>query len=98
MILECALLHVTPGEEATFERAFEQAKPLICAQPGFLSVRLERCIERPAAYVLLVEWQTLESHTEGFRTSAEYPQWRGLLHHFYDEPALVEHYTLVSSG
>jgi heme-degrading monooxygenase HmoA len=95
MILECALLPVRPGDEAEFEAAFGQARPLIAAQPGFISVRLERCIERPSAFLLLVEWESLEAHTEGFRKSPEYAQWRELLHHFYDSPALVEHYSSV---
>jgi heme-degrading monooxygenase HmoA len=95
MILESAMLPVRPGQEAEFEAAFVQARPLVAGQPGFISLRLERCIERPSAYLLLVEWETLEAHTEGFRQSPEFPQWRALLHHFYETPALVEHYSNV---
>ena len=95
MILEHALLDVVPGREAAFERAFEQARPLIAATPGFRSLRLERCVERPAQYLLLVEWDRLEDHTEGFRRSARYEEWRELLHHFYDPFPLVEHYVTV---
>jgi heme-degrading monooxygenase HmoA len=95
MILECAILPVRPGQEAGFEAAFGQARPLLASQPGFISVRLERCIERPAAYLLLVEWETLEAHTAGFRESAAYLQWRDLLHHFYEPGVLVEHYDRV---
>ncbi|MCU1374448.1 MAG: antibiotic biosynthesis monooxygenase [Actinomycetia bacterium] len=95
MILEHALLDVVPGEEAAFERAFEQAHPLVAGVPGFRSLRLERCVERPAQYLLLVEWDRLEDHTEGFRGSATYGEWRRLLHHFYDPFPLVEHYATV---
>jgi len=35
-------------------------------------------------FILLVNWQTPEDHTVGFRESAAYQQWRALLHHFYD--------------
>jgi hypothetical protein len=42
-----------------------------------------------------VKWETLEDHTEGFRGSEEYQQWRFLLHHFYDPFPAVEHYSLV---
>lgn len=95
MILEHALLDVVPGREAAFERAFEEARPLIAATPGFLRLRLERCVERPAQYLLLVEWERLEDHTEGFRGSDRYAEWRRLLHHFYDPFPLVEHYRTV---
>ena len=59
---------------------------------GFRSLRLERCLETPSRYLLLVEWDRLEDHTEGFRGSAEYQEWRRLLHHFYDPFPTVEHY------
>jgi heme-degrading monooxygenase HmoA len=93
VILEHALLDVIPGREAAFERAFEEARPLLTATPGFRSLRLERCVERPAQYLLLVEWDRLEDHTDGFRGSARYEEWRQLLHHFYDPFPLVEHYS-----
>lgn len=98
MILEHAPLQVTPGKADEFEAAFVQAKKIISAMPGFRGLSLTRCIERPDAYLLLVEWDTLEAHTEGFRGSDEYQQWRQLLHHFYDPFPTVEHYEAVDSA
>jgi heme-degrading monooxygenase HmoA len=92
MLLEHAPLDVKPGQEAGFEAAFAEAKKIISSMPGFLSLRLERCIERRNRYLLLVEWKTLEDHTVGFRQSAEFQKWRALLHHFYDPFPTVEHY------
>ena len=65
--------------------------------PGFLSLELHRCIERPSRYLLLVEWARLEDHTEGFRRSAEYEEWRLLLHKFYDPFPTVEHFSRVET-
>jgi len=96
MILEQALLPVKPGQDSEFEAAFEQAKAIISAMPGFRSLTLSRGIERPDTYLLLVEWERLEDHTEGFRGSAEYQQWRSLLHHFYEPFPTVEHFDPVS--
>jgi heme-degrading monooxygenase HmoA len=42
--------------------------------------------------LLLVEWETLEAHTQGFRQSDRYAEWKQKLHHFYDPFPLVEHY------
>jgi heme-degrading monooxygenase HmoA len=96
MIQEHAVLDVRPGEEATFEAAFDEATPLIAASPGFRSVRLSRCIEQPGRYLLLVEWETLSDHIEGFRGSNAYQEWRRLLHHFYDPFPTVEHFDVVA--
>ncbi|MEJ7585345.1 MAG: antibiotic biosynthesis monooxygenase [Acidimicrobiales bacterium] len=98
MILEHAVLDVIPGREDAFEAAFTAARPIIGAAAGFRSLRLERCVERPGRYLLLVEWDRLEDHTVGFRQSNDYQRWRALLHHFYDPFPTVEHYQLRQGG
>lgn len=95
MIIEEALLDVRPGQEGAFERAFAEAKALIASARGFESLQLHRCVERPNRYLLLVQWQHLEDHTERFRGSASYEEWRRLLHHYYDPFPTVEHFSLV---
>jgi len=92
MVLEHAVLEVVPGQSAAFEEAFATAKAVVSAAAGFRSLRLSRCIEEPNRYLLLVEWERLQDHTTGFRGSAAYQEWRGLLHHFYDPFPTVDHY------
>src|SRR4051812_34803187 len=98
MVLEHALLDVVPGQESSFETAFRQASQIISSMPGFQSLRLSRCIENPSRYLLLVEWDRLEDHTEGFRRSPQYEEWRALLHHFYEPFPSVEHYKPVTTA
>ncbi|WP_101525487.1 antibiotic biosynthesis monooxygenase family protein [Nocardioides houyundeii] len=95
MITEQALLPVVPGREQEFEEAFASATAIISAAPGFRRLSLSRCVERPSGYLLLVEWETLEDHTEGFRGSPGYQEWRRLLHHFYEPFPVVEHFAPV---
>jgi heme-degrading monooxygenase HmoA len=95
VITEHALLPVVPGQEDAFVAAMEQAKALIAASPGFVSLQVSRCLERPSCFLLLVEWESLEDHTEGFRGSAAYGQWRAALHHFYDPFPVADHFEVV---
>ena len=95
MILEVAVLDVRPGETAAFEAAFDEAQAIIASMAGYRSHQLQRCVEQESRYLLLVEWDTLEAHTVGFRGSAEYQRWKALLHHFYDPFPTVEHYVRV---
>ncbi|MEX0965172.1 MAG: antibiotic biosynthesis monooxygenase [Pseudohongiellaceae bacterium] len=95
MILEVATLDVKPGMETEFERAFAEAQKIIQSIPGYISHELRHCIENESRYLLLVNWETLEDHTVGFRGSDQYQQWRTLLHHFYDPFPTVEHFTSV---
>ena len=95
MITELALLHVREGQGDAFEAAFGQASPNFTSMPGYLYPELQRCIEVRGRYVLLVRWERLEDHTEGFRRSEEYGEWKRLLHRFYDPFPTVEHFEMV---
>ncbi|GJO19612.1 hypothetical protein NJB18091_00840 [Mycobacterium marinum] len=98
VMLEHAVLNVIPGHEAEFESAFGSAKSVISRMPGFQQLSLSRCVEHRGRYLLLVQWDTLEHHTEGFRKSAEYAQWRSMLHGFYDPFPAVEHYEQIDTA
>ena len=95
MVLEVAILEVRPGQEREFEEAFGKAQEIISAMNGYVSHELQRCVEKASRYILLVNWNTLEDHTVGFRESGQYQEWRELLHHFYDPFPEVGHYVSV---
>jgi heme-degrading monooxygenase HmoA len=96
MILEVATLDVIPGQEPAFEAAFREASAIIAASPGYITHELQRCLENTSRYLLLVQWETLEDHTVGFRGSPPYQDWKRLLHHFYNPFPTVEHYARVT--
>lgn len=96
MIIEHALLPVIPGRETDFEAAMRRAIAYISATPGFISISVSRGIEQPNTYLLIVEWEKLEDHTQGFRGSAAYQQWRELLHHFYEPFPEVVHFSPIA--
>jgi heme-degrading monooxygenase HmoA len=95
MILEAAILDVIPDKEKEFEVAFAKASPIIASMKGYISHQLQHCIEAPNRFLLLVQWETLEAHTVGFRGSTEYQEWKKLLHHFYDPFPTVQHYEMT---
>ena len=98
MITEHALLPVISGQEEDFEAAFDRARLIIASMPGFVSLSLSRSIETPNTYLLLVQWDSLEDHTIGFRGSQPSPQGRQLLHRCYKPFPLVELFALVNSA
>jgi len=95
MVLEVAILNVRPGAAERFEAAFREAQAILAASRGYQRHELRRCVEAVDRYLLLVWWDTLESHAQGFRGSPAYARWRELLHHFYDPFPTVEHYLPV---
>jgi len=92
MILEVAILNIKDELAKDFELHFEQASHIIAAMKGYISHQLKKCIEIENQYILMVNWQTLEDHQIGFRTSDEYQEWKKLLHHFYEPFPTVLHY------
>ena len=95
MILEHAMLEVKTGLEKQFEADFKLAAKYISSIDGYLTHQLQKCIEQPNKYLLLVKWQTLEAHTLGFRQSAAYQEWRKILHHYYEPFPVVEHFEMI---
>ncbi len=92
MILERAIFAVQPGSEQQFESAMEQAKEVVAQAPGFRSFRLQRGIEQPSTYLLLIEWNSVEDHMQGFRESDLFVRWRELIGSYFAAPPEVEHY------
>lgn len=95
MIQEHAILHVKKGLETQFETDFLTASKYISSIKGYIRHSLQRCIEDTSKYLLLVEWETLEDHTIGFRQSNTYQNWKKMLHHYYEPFPVVEHFETV---
>lgn len=95
MIFEHAILEIEPGREAEFEAAFERAPAIFAQVDGCHGAELRRCIERPNRYELLVGWDDVAAHTEGFRQSELFTQWRALVGEYFAAPPAVEHYEAI---
>ena len=91
MVLEIAVLEVTPGAQDAFVAAYGQVRSEVADAPGCRSVRMTRGIESPTRFVLLAEWDCVADH-EAFRASDRFVRWRaGIGPHFAAAPQ-VEHY------
>jgi heme-degrading monooxygenase HmoA len=95
MILEAAFLYIKRDLLTQFEVDFAKASQYIASVDGYLSHTLQKCLEVENKYLLLVEWNTLEDHTVGFRNSKPYLEWKEILHNYYDPFPIVEHFEIV---
>jgi heme-degrading monooxygenase HmoA len=98
VVIELLLVKVQPDQNAAFEQAFAQAQTIISSMDGYLSHRLQRSVENPGKYALVVHWRRLEDHTVGFRQSQGFQEWKRLLYHFYDGAPAVEHFEELFAG
>lgn len=94
MVLEVATVEVLPGHEDSFVSDLHRAAGEVLPRAhGFLSFTARGwCVERPSVYLFTIEWQTLEDHTEGFRGSDLFAQWRALIGPHFASPPAVEHF------
>lgn len=98
MIFEIATIEVKEGLEKDFESGVAKASPVFRRAQGCRSFKLERSIEVPSRYRLVVGWDTLEDHVVNFRNSADFQEWRSLVGHTFTAPPSVEHTVAIFSG
>ena len=98
MIHEIAELTIDPTRSEDFEATVAQAAPLFQAADGCLSMRLERSIESPGRYLLIVGWTDVKAHTDGFRSSDAFQKWRALAGPFFVQLPQVQHLETVVVG
>jgi len=91
MVLEIADFTVKPGTEDAFADAVREGLALVGSTPGFRNARLTRGIESASRFVLLIEWDSVEAHTVGFRESENFGKWRALVGPYFDGDPRVEH-------
>ena len=91
MIYELAEIEVKEGQGDAFAAAVEKALPLFRGSKGCHGVRLTRSLEHPYRFRLLVEWETVEDHMEGFRHSPQFNDWRALVSPYFANSPRVEH-------
>lgn len=98
MIFEIAEMEVKLGQEAEFEANVAQAAPLFKRAKGCLGLELQRSIEKPSRYRLVVQWETVENHMVDFRGSSDFQEWRKLVGHCFVSPPVIEHTARVVAG
>jgi len=99
MILEVADIRIAPGQQAAFDEAIVRGVTTVISQArGFRGYKVNKGVESPERYLLMIFWDTLEDHTVHFRQGPLFPQWRAIVGPFFAQPPMVEHFTLLSKS
>jgi len=100
MVTEIIRYLVTDGKEAEFETAYARAAEILDASPFCLNYKLARSLRETNRYLLLIEWESVSAHLEGFRKSAEFGEFFRLVKPYYRMLEEMEHYeaTAVKSA
>jgi heme-degrading monooxygenase HmoA len=99
MILEVADIRIQPGQQAAFDEAIQRGlKTVISRAKGFKGWKVNKGVESPERYLLLIFWETLEDHTVAFRGGPLFAEWRAIVGPFFAAPPVVEHFTLLGKS
>ena len=99
MILEVADIRIQQGRQAEFDAAIQRGLAEVIAQArGFRGFKVNKGVESPERYLLMIFWDTLEDHTVHFRGGPLFAQWRAIVGPFFAAPPVVEHFTLLAKS
>ncbi len=96
MILEVADIRIPAGKNTEFDAAIQRGvETVISKAKGFRGYKVNKGLESPERYLLMIYWETLEDHTVAFRQGPLFPEWRAIVGPFFAQPPTVEHFELV---
>ena len=99
MILELADVRIYPGQQAAFDEVVQRGLSLVAARAtGCRGWKVNKGVESPERYLLMIFWDTLEDHTVGFRQSPLFAEWRALVGPFFAASPAVEHFELLGKS
>jgi heme-degrading monooxygenase HmoA len=97
MILEIADITIQAGKNTEFDVAIEKGvREVISGAVGFKNFKIQKGIENPERYLLMIEWETLDNHMVDFRNSPAYAKWREIVGPFFASPPVVQHFQLLT--
>lgn len=99
MILELADIRIQAGKQAEFDVAIQRGlDEVIRHAKGFLGFNVQKGIESPERYLLMIYWATLENHTVDFRESPAFAEWRAIVGPYFASAPVVEHFDLLAKS
>jgi heme-degrading monooxygenase HmoA len=99
MILEVADIRIQPGRQAAFDEAIQRGLSTVIGRAqGFRGWKVNKGVESPERYLLMIFWDTLEDHTVAFRGGPLFAEWRAIVGPFFAAPPVVEHFTLLGKS
>lgn len=97
MILEIADIRIHADQQTAFDEAIQRGLDKVISKArGYRGFKVNKGVEHPDRYVLMIFWETLEDHTVHFRQSPAFAEWRAIVGPFFASPPQVEHFTLLA--
>ena len=92
MVVEYIRYRVDADRREEFERAYSKAAASLEVSSHCLAYEIARGVEDAQAYVVRIEWDSVEGHEQGFRKSVEFGDFFSAVKPFFDDIEEMRHY------
>jgi quinol monooxygenase YgiN len=92
MTTELIRYNIEAGQEEAFLQAYRKAGAFLERSPECLGYDVLRGVEEPKHFVVVILWQSVERHLEGFRKSADFPAFFAAVKPFFATIEEMKHY------
>lgn len=93
MIVEYIRYTIPADQRPAFEQGYTQAQEALRTSPHCLRYELAQCMDDPSEYILRIEWDSVDGHMQGFRTSPEFRTFFTAVRPFVNAITEMRHYT-----
>lgn len=94
MVVEYIRYAISNATAMAFEEAYVKAAKVLDADPHCLSYEVARGIEEPEHFVVRIEWDSVEGHEQGFRSSPHFREFFTTVQPFISQIQEMKHYAI----
>ncbi|WP_426594922.1 antibiotic biosynthesis monooxygenase family protein [Cellulomonas sp. McL0617] len=94
MVVEYIRYVVPPVQADEFERAYRRAGRVLDADPHCARWEMARGVEEPEHFIVRIEWDSVDGHEQGFRTSPAFGEFFAAVRPFFAAIQEMKHYQL----
>jgi quinol monooxygenase YgiN len=88
-----------PAEQAdAFVKAYRDAGAQLRASTHCLRYEVTRGVEEPEHFTVRIEWDSVDGHERGFRSSPEFRAFFAAVKPFFGNIREMKHYQVIESG
>lgn len=98
MVVEYIRYVVPESRAAEFEASYRRGGAVLRADEHCLRYEVAKGVEEPEHYTVRIEWDSVEGHEQGFRTSPGFRDFFAAVKPFFSDIAEMKHYQVLDSG
>jgi quinol monooxygenase YgiN len=98
MIIEYIRYAVPASSAEEFEDAYRRAGKVLDADEHCLRYEVSRGVEEPEHFVVRIEWDSVEGHEHGFRSSPQFAEFLSAVRPFIPQIQEMKHYERRARG